>query len=177
MQRKCISIMLMVIVFMFLVVGCGSDTISEDASTNTNGELNMEKSTDDEEVEDSKADKEALITVEELPYEITMLEPDSSGTRYMEATFTNNSNYIVTGYSLTILLKEENEKTYLSIYDTVKPGETSPKFETFAPESGEEDDIEVLEYELTIQGEDGTEYFVNYDVKLDKYEVIEIVDD
>ena len=106
-----------------------------------------------------------------------MLEPDSLGTRYMEATFTNNSNYIVTGYSLTVLLKDENEKTYLSVYDTVKPGETSPKFESFAPESGEEDDMEVLEYELTIQGEDGTEYFVNYDVKLDKYEVIEIVDD
>ena len=177
MQKKCISIILMVTVFMFLVVGCGGGATSDEESIGHKEQLNMDKSTDDEKVEDSKADKEVLITVEELPYEITMLEPDSLGTRYMEATFTNNSNYIVTGYSLTVLLKDENEKTYLSVYDTVKPGETSPKFESFAPESGEEDDMEVLEYELTIQGEDGTEYFVNYDVKLDKYEVIEIVDD
>lgn len=167
----------MVTVFMFLVVGCGGGATSDEESIGHKEQLNMDKSTDDEKVEDSKADKEVLITVEELPYEITMLEPDSLGTRYMEATFTNNSNYIVTGYSLTVLLKDENEKTYLSVYDTVKPGETSPKFESFAPESGEEDDMEVLEYELTIQGEDGTEYFVYYDVKLDKYEVIEAVDD
>lgn len=177
MQKKCISIILMVTVFMFLVVGCGGGATSDEESIGHKEQLNMDKSTDDEKVEDSKADKEVLITVEELPYEITMLEPDSLGTRYMEATFTNNSNYIVTGYSLTVLLKDENEKTYLSVYDTVKPGETSPKFESFAPESGEEDDMEVLEYELTIQGEDGTEYFVYYDVKLDKYEVIEAVDD
>jgi len=95
----------------------------------------------------------------------------------MEATFTNNSDFTVTGYSLTILLKEENEKTYLGTYDTIMPGETSSKFESFAPESGKEEDMELLRYELNIQDEDGTEYLVEYDVKLEKYEVLEISDD
>ena len=74
--------------------------------------------------------KDPLIKVEELPYEITILEKTSADYRYMEATFTNNSDYVVTEYSLIILLKDENDKTYLPSYEKYRalPGEVSPKF-------------------------------------------------
>ena len=52
----------------------------------------------------------STVTVEELPYTITILEPDSIGNRYMEATYTNNSKYPITGMSLTVLLKDKTRK-------------------------------------------------------------------
>lgn len=42
---------------------------------------------------------------------------------------------------MDILLKDKNEKTYLSNYDTVLPGETSPNFKCFGPDTGNIDDI------------------------------------
>lgn len=179
MQRKVtfkygwILAIILVLTLTVTLTGCGNQNDGEEVA---NKEVSEDSSEDgDEEKEVEKED--SLIKVEDLPYEITILEPDSIGSRYMEATFTNNSDFTVTGYSLTILLKEENEKTYLSTFDTVLPGETSSKFETFAPESGKEEDMEVLEYEISIQDEDGNEYYVDYDVKLDKYEIFEVLDE
>lgn len=164
--------LILVLVFSLTLTGCDNGSEGEEVSKKE--DANSVK----ENTEKEKNEKEdTLIKVEDLPYEINILEPDSIGTRYMEATFTNNSDFTVTGYSLTILLKEENEKTYLGTYDTIMPGETSSKFESFAPESGKEEDMELLRYELNIQDEDGTEYLVEYDVKLEKYEVLEISDD
>src|SRR5699024_9923867 len=164
--------LILVLVFSLTLTGCDNGSEGEEVSKKE--DANSVK----ENTEKEKNEKEdTLIKVEDLPYEINILEPDSIGTRYMEATFTNNSDFTVTGYSLTILLKEENEKTYLGTYDTIMPGETSSKFESFAPESGKEEDMELLRYELNIKDEDGTEYLVEYDVKLEKYEVLELSDD
>lgn len=118
--------------------------------------------------------EEPPVKIEEFPQEIKILEPDSIGTRYMEATFTNNTDYAVTEYVVTFLLKDKNEKTYLTTYDTVMPGETSVKMETFAPDSGKEEDMELLRYEIMLQDKEGKEYYVEYDVKLDKYDAIGI---
>lgn len=113
------------------------------------------------------------IKVEELPYKITILEPNSIGTRYMQATYTNKSKYPTTGISITVLLKDKNEKTYLTNYDTVMPGETSPIFETFAPPSGKYDDIEILKIEIRASKEDGKTISIEYDNKLKKYDYME----
>lgn len=43
----------------------------------------------------------------------------------MEVTYTNNNDETLTGYKVTIKLPNV-EKTYLSCYDTVLPGEISP---------------------------------------------------
>lgn len=110
-----------------------------------------------------------LVIVEELPLEITILKPDSIGTRYMEATYKNNSNYAIKGFSATVLLKDKNEKTYLSNYDTILPGETSAIFDTFAPDTGFMTDIEILEYDITVVKEDGTKIYITYDAKLKIY--------
>ncbi|MEG0773444.1 hypothetical protein [Clostridium sp.] len=109
------------------------------------------------------------ILIEELSLNTTIAAPDSSGTRYLQATYTNNSSYNIIGFAATILLKDTNEKTYLSSYDTVLKGEISPNFETFAPNTGSKSDMEYLKYEITAVDDEGNVIYLDYDVKLNKY--------
>lgn len=145
------------------LVACGEDKkVDDNSKNNANAQV--------EEKKDEKEEKEQPpVTIEELPMNVTMLEPDSIGNRYMEATFTNNSKYVIKGFDVTVLLKDKNEKTYLTNYDTIMPGETSPKFETFAPATGNSDDMEYLSYDITIVDENGKEIYLTYDVKLKTY--------
>lgn len=146
------------------LVACGEDKKVDDSSKN-NANAQVEEKKDEK-----KEEKEQPpVTIEELPMNVTMLEPDSIGNRYMEATFTNNSKYAIKGFDVTVLLKDKNEKTYLTNYDTIMPGETSPKFETFAPETGNSDDMEYLSYDITVVDENGKEIYLTYDVKLKTY--------
>ncbi len=111
------------------------------------------------------------ITIEQLPIAITIKNPDSIGTVYMDATYKNNSQKNIVGFTATVLLKDINETTYLSSYDTVLPGETSPNFNTFGPETLNKDDIQILEYEITIANADGSETYITYDCKLKTYDI------
>lgn len=143
------------------LVGCGSTKKVENPE---GGKPNVKVE------EPKKEEKEQPpITIEEVPMNVTILEPDSIGNRYMEATFTNNSKYAIKGFNVTVLLKDKNEKTYLSNFDTVMSGETSPKFQTFGPDTGNADDLEYLEYEITVVDESGKEIYLTYDVKLKTY--------
>ena len=54
------------------------------------------------------------ITIEQLPIDITIENPDSIGNVYMDATYKNNSQKNVVGFTATVLLKDTNETTYLS---------------------------------------------------------------
>ena len=126
-------------------------------------------------INDKVAEKDAgiPIKVEDISYDIKILEPNIIGTRYMEATYTNNSKYPITSVSMTVLLKDKNEKTYLTNHDTVLPGETSPIFDTFAPPSGRYEDIEILEIAIRAVGENGKTMVIEYDTKLKKYDYME----
>ena len=162
-MKKFLSILLSALVILGLV-GCNSSTASKsDADTASNPPVEVK--------EEKEPEKELPpVTIEELPMDLKILEPDSIGERYMEATFTNNSKYAIKGFNVTILLKDKNEKTFLGNYDTVMPGETSPKFESFAPKTGNTEDIEYLTYDITVIDDNGTEIYLTYDVKLKKYE-------
>ena len=118
--------------------------------------------------EHTLTDSEPPIQPDEFAIDITIREPDSIGTVYMEATYTNNSQYPITGLSMTILLKDINEKTYLSNYDTVLPGETSPKFDSFGPETGDPNDYEILTLDVQARMPDGKTLSIEYDFKLDE---------
>lgn len=143
------------------LVGCGGN---KKVDNNSQNNVNVQ-------VEEKNEEKEQPpVMIDELPMNVTILEPDSIGNRYMEATFTNNSKYAIKGFNVTVLLKDKNEKTYLGTYDTVMPGETSPKFESFAPATGNSEDIEYLQYEITVINENGEEIYLTYDVKLKTYE-------
>lgn len=139
------------------LVGCGAN---ENVDNNSQSNVNVQ----------AEEKEQPPVTLEELPMNVTILEPDSIGNRYMEATFTNNSKYAIKGFNVTVLLKDKNEKTYLGTYDTVIPGETSPKFESFAPATGNAEDVEYLQYEITVVDENGEEIYLSYDVKLKTYE-------
>lgn len=151
------------------LAGCSGGSPEEDKGTEqTQGNQKVEKE------EDSKKD-ELPIKLKEIPYEIVeMKEPDSIGNVYMVAEYTNNTEYPITGFNMTVNLKDSNEKTYLMTYDTVMPGETSSRFEAGGPATGSHDDYEVVKIEITAQKSDDTEIMIEYDLKLDKYQYMEI---
>lgn len=158
------------------LVACGEDKkVDDNSKNNANAQVEERKEEKKEEKKDEKKDEkkeekeQPPVTIEELPMNVTMLEPDSIGNRYMEATFTNNSKYVIKGFNVTVLLKDKNEKTYLTNYDTIMPGETSPKFETFAPATGNSEDMEYLSYDITVVDENGEEIYLTYDAKLKTY--------
>lgn len=144
-----------VIALTLFAVGCGETT------TNSNSQANSETA-----VTDNK--EQVPISFEDIKPEIEILEPDSIGTVYMEATYTNNSPYPITGYDLTILLKDKNETTYLSTYETVMPGETSPKFESFGPQTQDPNDYEIIGLSVNARKDDGKALAIEYDFKLDE---------
>ena len=116
--------------------------------------------------EDSNQQDEIPMLFDEIAPTIKILEPNSIGTVYMEATYINNSKYPITGYSAKILLKDKNETVYLSTHDTVMPGETSPNFDCFGPDTQSESDYEILTLEVTARKEDGNNLYIDYDLKL-----------
>ncbi len=112
------------------------------------------------------------VTIEDLAYKLTIQPPNSIGTIYVDATYTNNSKYTLGAFQIIYLDKSKNEKRYLFNHDTVLPGETSPKFDTFGPSSGRESDIEVLEIKYTLVDKEGKRTWVDYDAKLKIYKVL-----
>ena len=73
------------------------------------------------------------------------------------------------GYNMVILLKDSNKKTYLTTYDTVNPGATSPEFKSFGPKTMNKDDIDFLYEEITYIDSNNKKTCVKYDYKLGTY--------
>lgn len=160
-MKKIISLILFSIILLGLTA-CGPNKKNE-------VEVKHEEVKNETETKADKSSEQPIVKVEELPLEVKILQPDSIGTKYMEATYKNLSSYTIKGLSITVLLKDTNEKTYLSIYDSVLPGEVSQKFETFAPASGKSEDYEFLVYEITVEKDEYTTVHIIYDVKTQEY--------
>lgn len=116
-------------------------------------------------------EKNPIVTIDKLPYDITIQKPDGTGKVHLECTYTNNSSYPIKSFELALGLKDKNEKVYLSSSDTVMPGETSLKFNSYGPQTENKDDIEILSYQFIVVKNDGKEMLIKYDAKLDKYKV------
>lgn len=162
-MKKFICLLLTAII-LFCLSACGLNKKDENEI-----EVIPEEISEVPEKKPNKISKEPIVKIEELPLEVKILEPDSIGTRYMEASYKNQSEYTIKGLSITVLLKDKNEKTYLAVYDSVLPGETSAKFETFAPETGKSEDYEFLTYEITVEKDEYTTIHIIYDVKTQEY--------
>ena len=100
-----------------------------------------------------------------LPDNLTILPPDSIGTRYIEGNYLNDTPYPVLSYSLSYLDKSTGENWYLSSYDTVLSGSTSPKMNTFAPGSGRMSDMQFQKLTIRFKTPHG-EFYVEYDYQL-----------
>ncbi len=111
------------------------------------------------------------IEMKDVHFNVTVLPPDTVGTIWLEATYKNNSKYPITYVDATVLLKDTNEKVYLTSIDTVLPGETSPVFDTFGPKSLKSDDIDFLACTFKIRDDNGEEMYVSWDLKLGTYEI------
>lgn len=120
----------------------------------------------------SASENEVLVKVTDIELKTKILPPNSIGAIWMKATYTNNSKYTISSVSYKYLCKDTNETHYLSTYDTVLSGETSPVFDGFGPESGKESDIEFLTCKIVVLDENGEKVFINYDYKLGTYEMI-----
>lgn len=100
-----------------------------------------------------------------LPNNLTILPPDSIGTRYIEGNYLNDTPYPVLSYSLSYLDKSTGENWYLSSYDTVLSGSTSPKMNTFAPESARMSDVQFQKLTIRFKTPHG-EFYVEYAYQL-----------
>ncbi|MBS4536805.1 hypothetical protein GOQ29_14385 [Clostridium sp. D2Q-14] len=163
----------MAICFVLFVAGVAmTDTESSTTSSNSEDESKTESQTKENKTQKETEEKEEEIPIhpDELEADITIRKPDSIGTVYMDATYTNNSEYPIVAYELNVLLKDKNEKVSLSNFDTVMPGETSPKFDSFGPETQDPNDYELLGLEVTAKKEDGTKLYIEYDFKLEEAE-------
>lgn len=112
------------------------------------------------------------VLIEDIEFvDKKILEPDSSGTRYLETKFKNNSNKTIKGITVEYDINN-GESVYLSTYDTIKPGEKSSKVECFAPKTGKEEDMKAKKMSIVAIEKD-KELYIDYDMKLDKYDVVE----
>lgn len=162
--RKRKVLLILILTISLILTGCGNSEVSETPEGTTgNGE-----EVSNEVEENAEAEDEPPIYSDDIQTDITILEPDSIGTVYMEASYTNNSKYPITSYSAKILLKDKNETTYLSTHDTVMPGETSPNFECFGPDTGDPSDYEILGLELRARLDNGKTLSIEYDFKLNE---------
>ena len=156
---------LLMLIMTMVLVGCSSGKIEEGPETMAD-ELTHEEAEEAEDVVVEDDGDQIPIHPDEILMDITILEPNSIGTVYMEATYTNNSKYPITSYTAKVLLNDTNDTTYLTSFDTVMPGETSPKFETFGPDSQDPNDVEVLTLEVIARTEEGNNLYIDYDFKL-----------
>lgn len=72
------------------------------------------------------------------------------------------------------VISEAMSSTILELITDTKSDEELEDYShlSIAPDSGKQEDIEVLKNEITVKDKEGREYYIKYDVKLDKYEVM-----
>jgi hypothetical protein len=165
-----IFIIIVAIIIISGIVYNGTTNAAKEKEKETISQQQVEK----EKPKEEEVKKEPPLKIEQLPLDIQIKEPDSIGNIYIDATYTNNSNKNIVGYNVTVLLKDSNKTTYLMTYNTVLPGETSPKFNSFGPQTKNKEDIQILKYEITIANSDGTKTNLEYDNKLKQYKWIDI---
>ena len=166
-KTKIVSFML---VLSLLVVGCSSPTQKVEKPMDT-------PPVKAEEVEVVSDEKEILKKLETISFgflpKLTILQPDSIGTIYIEGTLVNTSDFPLLSYTLQIKDKKTNEVSYLTTYDTIMPGETSSKFNTFGPESGLTTDVEFISMSYDIKLND-IYLYVDVDLKLGEITYYEV---
>lgn len=160
-KKSLIIILVSAILSLILCFSAGTSSDDTSYSANENSGISINEGSS------SQQSKLPAVTVDKLSITLT-LEPSGDYT-YIKATYTNNSDKIITSFTNEILFKNLNEKSYLNSYDTILQGETSPVFESIVEGTITLEDIEILRSDINYKAEDGTSKYVYYDVKLQEY--------
>lgn len=160
-RNKLIYITTIMLATFSLFVGC-SKTSVKNTSQNTPIINNTEIK------ESNTKEKLPPVLIENIELlDFNIKPPNSISTIYMEGKFKNNSDKNITHIQYTY--KFDGEKHYLTTYDTLLPGDTSSIVETFAPISGNPEDMELLQIKITSLDENNKEVYIYYDTKLKTY--------
>jgi len=152
------------LVLALILTGCSTGEVQGDDPAEAT-EVSQEQP-EQEAQEAPEQEEEIPIHPDEIPWDIVVRQPDSIGNVYMDATFTNSTDYPITRYHMKVHLKDKNDTTYLTSHNTVMPGETSPIFDSFGPDTMNEEDYEVLTLEVSALMDNGDELDIEYDFKL-----------
>lgn len=160
--RKKILIAVISSLLVISLAGC-SNNVSTTGQRNGNNNSSTENSDNET--------KYVLVTdLEFINPSIT--EPDSTGTRYFGTKIKNNSKFTITGINIPLEL-DNGETSYLSMYDTLLPGDTSSIVSCFGATTGNLEDMKAKTVEITMLDTDRKIIYVDYDVKLNKYSTTE----
>lgn len=107
--------------------------------------------------------KDLPLRVESTPISLNIVNENNEN--ILEATYTNDSEEIISKLVLEVKLKDTGEIIEMKCNEPVGVGETSIIFKGKAPASGNIEDVEVLKYKLSLRS--GT--YMEYDTELKQY--------
>ena len=107
--------------------------------------------------------KDLPLRIESTPISLNIVNENNSN--ILEATYTNDSEEIISKLVLEVKLKDTGEIIEMKCNEAVGAGETSTIFKGKAPASGKIEDVEVLKYKLSLRS--GT--YMEYDTELNQY--------
>lgn len=107
--------------------------------------------------------KDLPLRVESTPISLNIVNENNEN--ILEATYTNDSEEIISKLVLEVKLKDTGEIIEMKCNEPVGVGETSTIFKGKAPASGNIEDVEVLKYKLSLRS--GT--YMEYDTELKQY--------
>ena len=107
--------------------------------------------------------KDLPLRIESTPISLNIVNENNSN--ILEATYTNDSEEIISRLVLEVMLKDTGEIIEMKCNEAVRAGETSTIFKGKAPASGKIEDVEVLKYKLSLRS--GT--YMEYDTELKQY--------
>lgn len=158
---KKIFTLILIAIMAFSLISCQKSKPKEDTQVDTQEKTMSEKLEHAEGFVDTPP-----IHIEDTP--ITFTSKDNTVT----ATFTNNSDKIITSYRVTILNKSTNKKAYFNSDEKVNSKKTSANLQSSGSTVTKEEDIEIQKYAVGFTDEKGLDRIVQYNCKTKKYILI-----
>ncbi|MBM7833181.1 hypothetical protein [Clostridium sardiniense] len=162
MKKKLLSLVIISIICIGVLQGCGETKSNKKASNNTEQTKSQEI---EKEQSQSNKPKVTINDIELVGFKVR--KPDSSGDIYMETKFKNNSNQNI--LSIEYVYEVNGEKSYLFTYGKLKPGDVSDVVKSPGPKSLNVFDAKLLSAQITVENKGEENTYIEYDAKLDTY--------
>ena len=154
-KSRSIGLILTSLLCVFMIIGCTNSNQNTDKMVNINNKV-----------------EKSPIEIDDIEFiGLEISKPDSIGKRYIKTKVKNNSNLTITSIRVELKIGDK-ETTYIASNKKLNPGQTSDYLKCFGPKSGDIKDIEAKSVNIKVN-EDRKMLFVDYDTKLDKYNILE----